>query len=672
MKKYLAFLLAFLLALPTCGAGAETQTVKSFEELAWAIQSPETTEILIAENYKHAYKKRRSLTVEAGRTVTIASADPESPAVIDGTIDIGGEGTIIFDRVNIVAPTGCEGLAVYGSATVVACEVTGGDAKKGSAGAAVEAGGDANVTVAKAVAGASKSDLGGDAVFAVGNSQVTVGEAVGGSSKSGYGGSAVVARGNATVTVSGSATGGDGLLGAGAATLHTQDATVTVNGTQTNGALLDNPKKKKAALNSYAALQYALRSGAHELTLDPKFKYGETDLTVLQPLFAADDAPIAIHGSEAGKKPIAFGGPVWVQGGTFVIDGVKVEDKVGFQAGVYCTSGSLDLSADIKGAKGQIAVAVGALAQVTLTGNVTGSGALALLADGGSLTVNGAVSDIVRVQNGASVTLNGDLVCKDKKTNALLCLSAAKMHITGDLSTKSAEAAIVRDGCELVIDGNVKKGKLVAMGQGTVLTVGGTAADFRALEGATATVGGETASSVSVLPTKEECLAAGYDRDVIDAVYPLIYNKLTYSENVAEALEELNQSYELYNVAFSFSDEAKTSQTSELPWRLQVNAEIGAGVQAAKQDDTFAELFPLSDAELISMGFSQEAIDIARWMIHTHLSAAGDIAAAAKCVQDLHDDSIISGFVNLSSGVYPQELRDQVRGLLATIAQQLW
>lgn len=527
------------------GAAAEASevTVKNYSQLLDAVRGS-ASRIVIAKNYKHGAKERSTMVVEAGRTITITSYDPEESALIDGTVDIAGEGTILFERVNIVGSVGGDGLAVYGSAAVTACDVTGGSAKKGSAASAIQAGERANVTAQRAVGGASKNGLGGDAVVAEQWAKVKVGEAVGGASTSGYGGSAVVASGNAEVVVNGSATGGDGALGAGTAVLRRGGASAMVSGAQTDGSLLKDAAEP--VINSYAALQYALRSGQHDITLSPKFKYGETDIGSLLPLFAPDDEPITIHGGAAGKKPITFDGPIWITDGTFVIDGVSVAHKLTFEA-VRCTGGSLTLNGKVTGAKWYTAVRV-STGSVSITGDVASNDSCAAYAaDGGSLRIMGSVkgagaqSILVGSFRGASLSVEGNVQQTDNVSQALACAENATLNITGDVSGKYKTAASVNSGSTLTIGGSVKQGKVIARGEGSTATVAGEAEDgVTALDGGTVTVGKIVNASERLMPPDEVLKSAGYSDEVIELVRNSLISMIEQNggsiEDAAEAI----------------------------------------------------------------------------------------------------------------------------------------
>lgn len=417
------------------GSG-QTVTVASYAELLEAVNVKNADDIRISPKYKHGKNELdEPLELDWGRTVTISPPEGQDSAVINGRIEIRGNGHVVFDRVDIAAPDGETGLRVTDGADVTIGSVKGGDSAKENGGTAAFVR-DARLTVISARGGSSVTGLAGDGILAVGEADVTVTEAAGGNSDQGIGGAGVIAVFGARVTVNGSAAGGNGAAAPGRGTLTGGDGTVTMAGEARDGETVEAKKKADPeVINSYAMLQNAIRNGKTEIVLDAKFTFRQTAKPL--PLFSLGNGTIRITGPE-GKTLSIKDGVFDFCCGEWEVSGISLNSKSGYSA----------LGCSGEGTK------------VVWNGDLS--------------VTNG---NAVVVTDHADLTLNGNVKHNSKSAVAVGVIEGSRLRITGSVSEQGDRNAVYTDDAEVILTGNVSKAgtevpAVYASGSGTVLITG--------------------------------------------------------------------------------------------------------------------------------------------------------------------------------------------------------
>ena len=393
----------------------EPVTVSSFAELLDAVNNRDADRILISAKYKHGKNVNdEALEVRGDRTVTISPEEGRDSAVINGRIEIRGNGRVVFDRVDIEAPQGEVGLWVTGGADVTAISVKGGDSTKENGGTAAYVR-DSTLTAERLLGGSSKAGLAGDGVLAAGTAVVTVAETAGGSSNQGIGGYGAIAVAGAQVTVTGRAVGGSAPI-PGRGWLAGAGSVVNLQGEAADGETVEVKKKPNPeVITSYALLQNAIRNGETDITLDGKFAFGQAVRPL--PLFAPGDETVRIRGPE-GKPLKIKDGLFDFCCGRWEVSGIDLNSKSAFTA----------LNCDGKGT------------EVTWNGNLAVS--------------NG---NAVVVSDHAKLTLNGNVDHSSKTAVAVGTISGARLWMTGNITEKDDRNAVYADDTEIVLTGNVSK-----------------------------------------------------------------------------------------------------------------------------------------------------------------------------------------------------------------------
>ncbi len=425
MKRALSLLILLALLLSCLGTALAEEAeeaeeaeisvvVKNYKEFLAAVNEQGAIRVLISAKYKHGTTEVTNL-IPAGRTVLVVPENGES-AVINGRVDVYGEGAINFENISIVGPTGDIGLWVGYGASVTIGSVTGGKAKKenGFAAVIVDKG---TLTIDSAVGSDGKTGFGGDGIYAFGDSTVQVREAVGGSSPKGFGGSGVIAFGGAKVTVTGSAAGGNGLYATGKGALAGLNGIVDGEGTLTDGSELEG--KKTLDLEAVAnrnMLENALRCGKTDILLTSGYRNNSefpNDMYIFCP--GADPVRIA---SADEKKPATMDGRMYLATGTWIFENIKFTLNSGKKT-YTCLRAAGDANVTASGsvtAKGNaIGIAAHDNARIEFTGDCV-SAANGLYANGsativfnGNVTVKSKTFFAVGTKENSSITLNGNV-----------------------------------------------------------------------------------------------------------------------------------------------------------------------------------------------------------------------------------------------------------------------
>lgn len=467
MKRVLSLLILLALLLSCLGASFAEEAeisvvVKNYKEFLAAVNEKGATRVLISAKYKHGTTEGTNLK-PAGRTVLVVPENGES-AVINGRVDVYGEGAVIFENVSIVGPAGDFGLWVGYGANVTAGSVTGGKAKKENGQAAVVVN-RATLTIDSAVGSDGKGGFGGDGVYAYGSdASVQIREAVGGSAPKGFGGSGVVVFGGAKVTVTGSATGGNGLYTPGKGVLVGLNGTADGEGTLTDGTELDG--KKTLDLEAVAnrnMLENALRSGKTDILLTPGYKTG-SDFHEGIYFFCAGADPVRIASANE-KKPATMDGSLYFATGNWSLDNIKFTLNSGKKT-LMCLRILGDANVTASGSvttKGNaIGIGVQENARIEFTGDCVSAGN-GLYANGsgvivmnGNVTVKSKTFFAVGTKDNATITLNGNVdVAGD--SNALDA-NGGTITMTGTVHVKGSDqypAVFAAGGGEISLTGPV-------------------------------------------------------------------------------------------------------------------------------------------------------------------------------------------------------------------------
>ena len=469
------------------GSGT-VETVASYAELLRAVTEKNADEIRISPKYKHGKNELdEPLEVDWGRTVTISPAEGQDSAVINGRIEIRGNGHVVFDRVDIEAPQGETGLRVTDGADVTIGSVKGGDSGKENGGTAVFVR-DARLTVTSARGGNSATGLAGDGVVAVGEAEVTVTEAAGGSSDQGVGGAGVIAVSGARVTVNGSATGGNGASAPGRGTLTGEGSTVTTAGEARDGETVEAKKKADPEIiNSYAMLQNAIRNGKTEIVLDATFAFGQAAKPL--PLFSLGGETVRITGPE-GKTLKIKDGLFDFSCGKWEVSGISLNSKSAFTA-LSCSGEGTEVvwNGDLSVSNGN-AVVVTDHGNLTLNGNVDHSSKNAVAVgaiEGGRIRITGNVTEKADTNavyaDDAEIVLTGNISKAGTEAPAVYASGSGAVMINGDLSASKCQAVRVNLGFVRLngnLSGKPQKYPLLYAGQsGTVEINGAVPAGMR-------------------------------------------------------------------------------------------------------------------------------------------------------------------------------------------------
>ena len=494
----LAWICVFALLAPA-GVSAEAAKVKTWKELVSAVDAGQT-EIILSKGFQQKENTVDTvLVLRGGTTVNVHTADGNATE-IKASITVRGEnggGTLLLQNINIVAVSDHPALHVLGEgAKVEAGNLTGGKASVGSPVPVLIAEGDAVVT-AGTVTGTDVKDtsMGGIGVLAIDSAKVEAGSITAGSSAKGYGGTAIIAAGNASVTVTDNAQGGNGQIAAGWATRTAGNAAVSVSGTAADGTRIEGTKPVTVPdeANDLSALRYMLLRGDTDISLGKSFKYAES--VISEKMFgceywiAFDEGPVRIHRADQAKKNVSFSGTHRFVSGSFEMDGIDLNSHgpaliLGPEAGTVIWTGSITASAadadtvrveggsltvtgDLvqkNGKGGSVLTVAGANAEVTVNGNVSGTG----------------LRDAVRV-TGGTVRINGNIDQKGKDGAALSVGKGTSVTVTGNISnTTDGQDAVRVDGGFLSVEGKVDQ---KSQKGNAVLTVGG--------EGATVNITGD-------------------------------------------------------------------------------------------------------------------------------------------------------------------------------------
>ncbi len=473
MKRILSLLILLALLMSCLGTALAEEAeeaeeaeisvvVKNYKEFLAAVNEQGAIRVLISAKYKHGTTEVTNL-IPAGRTVLVVPENGES-AVINGRVDVYGEGTVNFENVSIVGPAGDIGLWVGYGANVTAGSVTGGKAKKENGQAAVAVN-RATLTIDSAVGSDGKGGFGGDGVYAFGSdTSVQIREAVGGSAPKGFGGSGVVVFGGAKVTVTGSATGGNGLYAPGKGVLLGVNSTADGEGTLTDGTELEG--KKTLDLEAVAnrnMLENALRSGKTDILLAPGYKTG-SDFHDGVYFFCAGADPVRIASANE-KKPATMDGSLHFATGTWTLENIKFTSNTSNDP-YACLRALGDANVTASGSiaikKEVIGIAAQDNARIEFTGDCVSAGN-GLYANGsGVIVMNGNVTIkcktlfAVGTKDNATITLNGNVdVAGD--SNALDA-NGGTITMTGTVHVKGSDqypAVIAAGGGEINLTGPV-------------------------------------------------------------------------------------------------------------------------------------------------------------------------------------------------------------------------
>lgn len=393
-----------------------TVVVKNYEELVNAVNSTLANHILISPEFKYGKTDFNYLHVYGERKVTI-SPEAGERAVIDGTLYISGDGSVVLDKVDIESKT--IGLFLEDGINVTACSVRGGDAPDSGFPAVVVS--DSKLTVEEAVGGNGKTGIGGDGIYCMGDAVVEAGITRGGNAATGVGGGGIVAMGGAKATVTGDATGGDGQIACGKGILTGINSEINVQGRIADGTLLESKKPVNPdEIVSFALLQNALRNGKTEIQLSPKFRIIEKNWEQgygLLPLFTSGDQLITIFGPSE-KKSMKVNGNISMYFGNWKCNGIDLNNT-----------------------------------QSTATLTVAGN---AHVEWNGNLTASGKATNALYAVGNACVAVNGDIVSSVNNNYPAAAFNGSpSVTINGNITSGTISAAILRGG-KIRIVGNVK------------------------------------------------------------------------------------------------------------------------------------------------------------------------------------------------------------------------
>lgn len=510
-RRLVAFMLAivcvFAMLVPA-GVSAEAVKVKTWKELVAAVDAGRT-EITLSKGFQQKEDTvGTELVLRGGATVTVCAADGAA-AEIKASLTVRGEeggGTLALQGIDLVALSDHPALYVLGeSAKVEAGNLTGGKASVGTPTPALIAEGDAVVTVGTVTGTDVKNtSMGGIGILAIDSATVEAEAITAGSSAKGYGGTAVIAAGNASVTVNGNAQGGNGQIASGWATRAAGNATVTVLGTAADGTKVEGAKPVAVPedANDLSALRYMLLRGDTDIALSQSFKYAES--VISEKMFGREywiafgEEPVRIHRADKAKKNVSFSGTHRFISGSFEMDGIDLNSHgpaliLSPEAGTVTWTGSITSSAtdaDTVRVEGGSLTVTGELAQK----NGKGGGVLTVVGANAEATVNGNVTgaglrDAVSV-TGGKATILGNIDQKGKGGAALSVGTGATVTVTGNIAnTTDGQNAVRVDGGSLSVEGKIdqksQKGNtvLTVTGEGAAVTVTGD------ITGASATSG---------------------------------------------------------------------------------------------------------------------------------------------------------------------------------------
>ena len=430
-------------------------TVKNYAELLDAVNNHKAEYVFFSRNYRHAQSKPENIVVEAGRTVTF-SPDSGERTVITGRFDITGEGTVVFNNIDIAAPNDEIGLWVGYGAHVEAGSVTAGKAKNDYGKHAVYVF-NGHLKIESAQGSDGKKGSGGDGVFACNNATVEIGTAIGGNAPDGLGGSGVAACGGAVITVTGSAKGGDGLYGAGKGVLLGWGSSMTDGGgILTDGKLLEGNKKlDPTVISNKMLLENALRNGETDIQIDAKFKAGsDNNMDLLSPA-----ETIKLRGNPDGKHLVIDCG-LNIYGGNWILDGLDIQGKATDYTAVYVNKGNLNLNGSVSG-KTDMGLVFCEGGRTHISGSVDQNrNSYAICVKNADLTVDGNVTQkantvAVQVGENGNAIIHGDITNKGQKGAAIVIVKGT-ISVEGTISGNGKESFVLyNEGGKAYISGAV-------------------------------------------------------------------------------------------------------------------------------------------------------------------------------------------------------------------------
>ena len=462
----ICFIALLFVAVTAIADQSEGVVVSNYQEMLDAVNEQKADLILISPKYKYKKEKSRlnyaSYLNAEGRTITIRPEKEGEKATIDGYINIRGKGTVIIENTDIIAPTGYVALDVIDGAHVTAGKVTGGKGKSNN-GCTTAYVCDASLTIDSAIGSDGKNGMGGDGIFIFGHSTVEIREAVGGNAEKGIGGAGIVIAGESEVTITGSATGGNGLYSAGKGVLAGWGSKCSGEGVVKEGNLLEGKKTlDPEIISNYLMLINAIRNGETEIHLDPKFKCGSGGNYIID-LIALSDQTVRIIGNPDSKQRPVLDCGLAAYSGSWTFDGVDIK-----QTGKehrYCVTSyagaNITLTGNCSGTGGGIAQAPGGTIEITGNAQIGTERTAAVAAtDSGSIRLTGDLSltkdnNAVYVTDEGKIEIIGNINGKVNKNRPLIGVCGGKLSVTGNVSLAGEGVAVSVKGGEAEINGDV-------------------------------------------------------------------------------------------------------------------------------------------------------------------------------------------------------------------------
>lgn len=441
---------------PAADTGTEEAvTVRNFKELQKAVSETRSNRILISAKYKHGkLPDDYELKIGEGRTVVFAPEEGQENAVIDGSLDLSGKGTVVFDRVNIVGTEGCCALEATDGITVTACDVRGADSKKLSGDTAVYAR-EATVKAGNVVGGNSAAHLGGDGVFAR-DAVVEVASAAGGNSDQGVGGAGAVSVRGARVTVTGEAAGGSGGTAGGKGLLISTTGSAAAQAAREGEKTESKKTWDPEVIATVSQLENALRNGKTEITLDKKFTW---EVTGNASLFLPSDDTIRISGPEGGKNLVIKNGGFNFYEGSWEFDRIDITCSKKSAVLYACDDARVVWNGSVKTTAGNALYTVGD-AQVRVNGNLDGTSkdyTTVAVIDHSHAEINGNVSsntnNAIVVKENGSLIMNGNVKTGASKNYPSVYVYSGSLVFTGSIT--SGGVAVRTNNASVRIEGEI-------------------------------------------------------------------------------------------------------------------------------------------------------------------------------------------------------------------------